>query len=83
MKDRRIGCFMVADKLLHAAIDTGNGANLFAGCVPLDIRRDWVQGRTEFFVWHPDFRIIDDGEITPTYRAVFHDGQTSPTWEEE
>lgn len=82
MKERRIGTFTVSDKLLHAAIDSGHGANLFAGSVPLDVRRDFIAQRTEFFVWNPAFRPITEGEVAPEYRAVFRDGETMPTWEE-
>ena len=81
MNDRRIGRFTVADQLLRAAIDTGDGANLFDGVVPLDVRRDWFRSSTEYIAWHRDFRPIGEGECVPEYRAVFRDGQTTPTWE--
>lgn len=80
MKERRIGRFTVANKLLHAAIDSGHGANLFAGMVPLDIQRDFIQDQTTFIAWCPQFMVIDEGRIIPEYVAVFREGNTIPEW---
>lgn len=81
MKDRRIGKVTVADRLLRAAIDSGHGANMFAGSVPLDVQRSWVADKTTFVLWHPKFQPVDEGRMIPEYRAVFEDGETTPTWE--
>lgn len=81
MKERRIGKFEIAEKLLSDAIDTGHGQNLFANMVPLDIHRDWMRGVSTFIAWHPDFMAISEGRVTPEYVAIFHDGQTAPTWQ--
>ena len=80
MKERRLGRFQVAEKLLRDAIDTGHGANIFAGCVPLDVQRDWLRGSAEYLCWHPDFDVIADGEITPEYVATFYENSATPNW---
>jgi hypothetical protein len=80
MKERRLGRFRVSEKLLRKAIDSGHGANLFIGCVPLDVKCDWITGQTEFIVWHPSFDVISDGEITPEYEATFLEGSVTPKW---
>lgn len=81
MKERRIGRFKVADKLLQEAIDTGHGQNLFSGMVPLDIQREWMSGVTTFIAWHASFMPIEEGRMTPEYRATFQAGETAPTWQ--
>lgn len=80
MNQRRIGRFTVADKLLLEAINTGQGANLFARAVPLDIRRDFISARTEYVCWHPAFDEIHPAEIAPEYVAEFTHVSNIPTW---
>ena len=80
MTDRRIGKFTVEDRLLREAVDSGHGANLFVGMVPLDIQRDWISGRTVYLAWHPDFNDVPEGYITPEYEAVFDAGDIHPRW---
>lgn len=82
MKERRIGRFTVAEKLLRDAIDTGHGANLFHKAVPLDVNRDWMSGRTTFLCWHPEFRPINEGEIAPEYVAEWDAKSVYPVWRE-
>lgn len=81
MKERRIGRFEVSQCLLYEAIDTGHGANLFAGCVPLDAQWDWMRGVVTFTCWNPQFEAIAEGRTVPMYSAIFQDQQTSPTWQ--
>jgi len=80
MKERRIGRFRVAEKLLREAVITGHGANLFVGCVPLDITRNWLTGDVDFLVWHPAFDAIPECEVVPEYVATFANGSAVPTW---
>lgn len=80
IKARRIGKFTVSEKLLHDAVDTGHGANLFVGMVPLDVQRDWLTGRTTFTAWHPDFQAVEENRTVPEYVPRFDNGTTAPTW---
>jgi hypothetical protein len=81
MNERRIGRFEVHKDLLRDAINTGHGANLFVGSVPLDVQHDWIRRVATFICWNQQFDAIDEGEVVPTYQAVFRHGETSPTWE--
>lgn len=81
MKDRRIGRFKIAGKLLQDAINTGHGQNLFAGMVPLDIQRDWVSDTVTFTAWHRDFAPVSEGQMIPEYIGIFKAGKTLPTWQ--
>jgi len=80
MKERRLGKFVVEDRLLREAADSGHGANMFSDMVPLDIQRDWISGRTTYLAWHPDFEEVPDGYITPEYEAIFESGEVKPRW---
>lgn len=81
MKDRRLGRFVVSEKLLFDAIDTGHGANVFHGLIPLEIRHNFLGGKFEYLGWHAGFDHLPEGEVIPDYRAVFDDGETFPRWE--
>lgn len=76
MNERRIGRFTVPDHMLRQSINDGSAAHLFAGAVPLDVQRDWMQQTTTYICWHPEFRVIPEGEMAPTYIAVFRKDDT-------
>ncbi len=80
MKDRRIGFIDVHDRLLRDAIDSGHGANMFNGAVPLEISRDFIIDRVRITMWHPDFDQIEEGRCLPEYIGVFHDGCVYPSF---
>jgi hypothetical protein len=83
MNGRRLGKFIVSEKLLRDAVNTGDGANVFAGMIPLDITRDFIRGSAEYVCWHPDFRDLPHGEILPTYKAIFDTRSPFPKWIEQ
>jgi hypothetical protein len=82
MKERRLGLITIHNRLLRDAIDSGDGANLFIGAVPLDVQRDFISDTTTFLLWHPRFRVLPLGEITPRYEAVFDKDSVIPRWVE-
>lgn len=81
MNGRRIGRVTVSDELLRNSIETGEAAALFAGCVPLDVVRDWYSQTSTFLLWHPAFDVVAEGEFAPEYEALFTNGGDSPTWQ--
>jgi hypothetical protein len=86
MRNRRLGRFTVSDTVLRDSITTGAAAHLFAGAVPLDVQRDWMNQTTTYLCWHPEFREVPNGEITPVYVAIFRkgeDGTVTHEWKEE
>lgn len=86
MSDRRLGWFTVRDTVLRDSITTGAAAHLFAGAVPLDVQRDWMNQTTTYLCWHPEFREVPEGEMAPIYVAIFHkreDGTVTHEWEKQ
>lgn len=81
MRTRRIGRFRV-DRRFFIELHEGEGANLFAGMVVLDVQRDWSNDQAQYVAIHPDFREVEDGGQFPEYRPVFESGTTVPRWEE-
>lgn len=66
--------------MLHDAADSGNGANLFIGMVPIDVQRDFLRDTTTYIAWHRDFAEIPNGQVIPEYEAVFDEGSVIPRW---
>lgn len=81
MKNRRLGRFIVSEKLLRDAIDTGHGANVFDGLIPLKLRLDTLAGIYEYLGWHAQFDPLPECEIVPEYRPIFDNGTAFPRWE--
>lgn len=59
---------------------------VFHDMVVFRAEEDWRGGgfgqRIRYWAWHPQFRVVDPGEITPEYEGTFTDGATTPTWAE-
>ena len=77
--DSRMGRFTVQDKILRDSINNGLAARLFYGCVPLDVRRDWLHEKSTFTLWHPSFDAIEQHAHIPEYIVVVENGSIS--WE--
>lgn len=68
---RRLGRLRIADTVLRNSMTTGEAALLFAGSVPLDIQRNWMEQITEFLLWHPEFSPVHEAAVVPYYQAIF------------
>ena len=81
LKSRNLGRFKVGQRFFDG-LDTGEGVNIFAGMIVLDVRRSWSEDSIEYLAIHPDFRIVPHGEILPMYEGTFTAGTALPVWHE-
>ena len=75
------GSFEVHEKFFDG-LETLQGVNLFNNMIVLDVRRDVLRQRLEYYAIHPGFRGISVGEIVPKYEAIFTVGEIYPKWVE-
>lgn len=79
MTERRYGRFFVSSLFFK---DAPNGANLFNGMVVLQASPNYAEDCTEYIAAHPQFRPVRQGELIPTYEALFNAGEIFPVWRE-
>lgn len=63
-------------------VDSGEGAAIFAGFVPLGIEDRMHRDERVYMGMHEQFRPIDFGEMIPEYRCEISAGVPFPTWTE-
>lgn len=80
MSDRRIGKFKVSGDFIRSAC-SGEGQNLLRGMVVLEIEHDFIGDIAVYTAWHPDFAVIQSGQIIPEYCALFYSTSATPYWE--
>lgn len=78
---RRLGFVTVSDKLLRESINNGIAARIFLGCVPLEVKRDWMSQHTTYLLWHPSFADVEEGARIPNYIALIENGAVH--WEQD
>lgn len=78
---RRLGFVTVSDKLLRESINNGIAARIFFGCVPLEVKRDWMNQHTTYLLWNPSFSDVEEGALIPNYIAVIENGAVH--WEQD
>lgn len=77
---KRVGRFTVSDKLLWDIAAGKCGTTIFHGMVPLDVNKDFMQMRTEFFCAGPMFDEVPEGQCIPEYKPIWQSGKTLPEW---
>jgi hypothetical protein len=77
----KVGKFYVS-RCFFRSLGDDEGTNLFHRMVVLRAHEDFCRNSTVYIAIHPDFRQIDQGEITPEYEAIFNSTSAYPKWRE-
>jgi hypothetical protein len=74
------GWFKVSS-VFFDGVKPGFGVGLFNNMIVLEATARHYQGYTEYLAIHPDFALINEGQVIPEYTATFTADSVYPKWQ--